>query len=130
MTIFRIERTGSKTAPRLAVSCSEHVILILAVESGQGLGGYRLTCPESGQRRALEFDAAQFAEAGGRVAVPLRFHRTGEHCLSADVVCIGARAGSMIKLTVGPSEVYRCYASAKGAGKGLGASAAFVLDVV
>lgn len=130
MTIFRIERTGSKTAPRLKVSCSEHVILILAVESGQGLGGYRLTCPESGQRRTMEFDIAQFTEAGGRVAVPLRFYRTGEHCLAADVVCVGARAGSMIKLTMGPAEIYRCYASAKGASKGIGTAAAFILDVV
>ncbi len=130
MTIFRIERTGSKTSARLTVSCSEHVILILAVESGQGLGGYRLTCPESGQRRFMEFDAAQFAEVGGRIAVPLRFYRMGEHCLSADVVCVGARAGSMVKLTMGPAEVYRCYASAKGAGKGIGTTAAVVLDVV
>lgn len=112
------------------MSCSEHVILVLAVESGQGLGGYRLTCPESGQRRLVEFDAAQFAEAGGRVAVPLRFCRTGEHCLSADVVCIGGRAGSMVKLTMGPAEIYRAYASARGSGKGIGSASAIVLDVV
>lgn len=130
MTIFRTERTASTTAPRLTVLSSEHVILILAVQSGTAVGGYRLTCPATGHRRTLEFDGSHFVEAGGRVAVPLRFHQKGDHCLSADVVCVGATSGSMIKLTVGPVEVYRQYVSLKGSSKRSGASIALVLDVV
>ncbi len=130
MTIFRTERTASTNAPRLTVSSSEHVILILAVQSGAAVGGYRLTCPATGHRRALEFDGTHFVEAGGRVAVPLRFLQKGEHCLSADVVCVGGTSGSMIKLTVGPMEVYRQYASLNGSSKGRGAAIALLLDVV
>lgn len=130
MTIYRTERTSSRTVTRLTVPYSEHVILILAIERGNALGGYRLTVPTTGRRRSIEFDVTQFAEAGGRVAVPLRLHEPGSYWLLADVVCIEDRAGSMIKLTVGSSEVYRSYLSERGEGRGMGVAASLWLDVI
>lgn len=120
--IHRSERTASRYVAEIRIKRSDVLFLILAVECGPAVGGYRLTRTATVERRVEEFDDSAFAAAGGRMVVPLELLKPGYYTLGADVVCPKGRASTMIKLAHADVELCRRYISARTNPRALGAS--------